>query len=128
MSHDFSQGRFHAGLAQRSSSVALAWHTARGNTPNRVIWQEELRIPCGECSCRDFFKCGLTMLCCAGSVSVTITGKRRLELGLGTWVNVASKFLFANFIDIKIAARMSILAEGAIALPVTLSGGALFAS
>ena len=68
------------------------------------------------------------MLCCAGSVSVTITGKRRLELGLGTWVNVASKFLFANFIDIKIAARMSILAEGAIALPVTLSGGALFAS
>ena len=47
---------------------------------------------------------------------------------MGTWVNVASKLLFANFIDIKIAARRSILAEGAIALPVTLSGGALFAS
>ena len=36
MSHDFSQGRLHAGLAQRTSCVALAWHIARGNTPIRV--------------------------------------------------------------------------------------------
>ena len=33
MSPDFSQGRLHAGLAQSTSSVALAWHTAMSNTP-----------------------------------------------------------------------------------------------
>ena len=33
MSPDFSQGKLHAGLAQSTSSVALAWHTAMSNTP-----------------------------------------------------------------------------------------------
>ena len=50
------------------------------------------------------------------------------RLGLDTWASIASKCLFDRFSGIAIAARMSILAEGAIALPVTLSGGVLFAS
>ena len=36
MSHDFSLGSLHAGLAQSISCIALAWHIARGNTPIRV--------------------------------------------------------------------------------------------
>ena len=33
MSHDFCLGRTHTGLAQGSSCVAPAWHTAMGSTP-----------------------------------------------------------------------------------------------
>ena len=64
---------------------------------------------------------------CAGSPSFAIAREHNLALGLDTWASIASNCLFYKFTDIKIAAHMSILAEGAIALPVTLSGGALFA-
>ena len=45
MSPDFSQGRLHAGLAQSTSSVALAWHTAMSNTPIMGnFWEGDNRV------------------------------------------------------------------------------------
>ena len=101
MSPDFSQGRLHAGLAQSTSSVALAWHTAMSNTPimgNTSWWGVD-----------------------RNTVAASVTPEPLIGNEAGSLCASSAERAWSP-------TRSCILAEGAIALPVTLSGGALFAN
>ena len=98
---NFSLGRCCLEFTQALSSVALAWHKAGGSTPLGVTIILGLTKP----------------ICNIGRWSnAKHENHKQQRLASKGWVEPQSK------------ARHCILAEGAIALSVTLSGGALFAS
>ena len=105
---NFSLGRCCLELAQTLSCVALAWHEAGGSTPFGVTF---VLIACSEASFL-FIEC------------------MALALLIPYCQGAARKQRFSHQIlsVCKVKAVWPILAEGAIALSVTLSGGALFAS
>ena len=108
----FSAGRCCLELAQALSRVALAWHNAGGSTPSGVTSSSS---PGGRCD-HGRSHCCFRLRSCAieACVRSVFLEKRRIDP-------------VARAGGARPGERC-ILAEGAIALSVTLSGGALFAS